>query len=61
MPISGGMKQVFNTSAGTLEVLVDQASRTISIYRFDEQHRAIAAAIDAADTPSVAPVTQTPE
>jgi uncharacterized RDD family membrane protein YckC len=27
-------------------VLVDQASRTISIYRFDEQHRAIAAAIE---------------
>lgn len=40
------MKQVFNTSVGTLEVLVDQASRTISIYRFDEQHRAIAAAIE---------------
>ncbi|HEX6662282.1 MAG TPA: RDD family protein [Gaiellaceae bacterium] len=40
------MKQVFNTSVGTLEVLVDRASRTISIYRFDEQHRAIAAAIE---------------
>jgi len=44
-----GMKQVFNTSVGTIEVLVDRASRTISIYRFDEQHRAIAAAIESWD------------
>lgn len=43
------MKQVFNTSVGTLEVLVDRTSRTISIYRFDEQHRAIAAAIESWD------------
>ena len=40
------MKQVFNTSVGTIEVLVDRESRTISIYRFDAEHRAIAAAID---------------
>jgi uncharacterized RDD family membrane protein YckC len=40
------MKQVFNTSVGTIEVLVDRESRTISIYRFDAEHRAIAAAIE---------------
>ena len=43
------MKQVFNTSVGTLEVLVDRESRTVSIYRFDAQHRAIAAAIESWD------------
>jgi uncharacterized RDD family membrane protein YckC len=40
------VKQVFNTSVGTVEVLVDRPSRTISIYRFDDQHRAVAAAIE---------------
>jgi uncharacterized RDD family membrane protein YckC len=40
------VKQVFNTSVGTIEVLVDRPSRTISIYRFDDQHRAVAAAIE---------------
>ena len=43
------MKQVFNTSVGTVEVLVDRPSRTISIYRFDDQHRAAAAAIESWD------------
>jgi uncharacterized RDD family membrane protein YckC len=43
------MKQVFNTSVGTVEVLVDRNSRTISIYRFDDQHRAVAAAIESWD------------
>ena len=43
------MKQVFNTSVGTIEVLVDRNSRTISIYRFDDQHRAVAAAIESWD------------
>ena len=43
------MKQTFNTSIGTVEVLVDQQSRIVSIYRFDEQHRAIAAAIESWD------------
>ena len=40
------MKQVFNTSVGTIEVLVDRESRTISIYRFDDQNRPAAAAIE---------------
>ena len=43
------MKQVFNTSAGTVEVLVDRSSRTVSIYRFDSEHRAVAAAIESWD------------
>ena len=46
MPISRCVKQVFNTSVGTIDVLVDRESRTISIYRFDDEHRAIAAAIE---------------
>jgi uncharacterized RDD family membrane protein YckC len=46
MPIATNMKQVLNTSVGTIEVLVDQESRTISIYRFDDQNRPAAAAIE---------------
>lgn len=49
VPIGTSMSQVFNTSVGTIEVLVDRNSRTISIYRFDEQHRAVAAAIESWD------------
>ena len=49
MPIPRGMKQVFNTSVGTIEVLVDRESRTISIYRFDDQNRPAAAAIESWD------------
>lgn len=43
------MKQTFNTSVGAIEVIVDRESRTISIYRFDAQHRAVAAAIESWD------------
>src|SRR4051794_37361933 len=43
------MKQVFNTSVGTIEVIVHRDDRTVSIYRFDAQHRAIAAAIESWD------------
>src|SRR5437588_4373055 len=49
MPIASGMKQVFNTSVGTIEVLVDRDGRTISIYRFDAEHRASAAAMESWD------------
>jgi uncharacterized RDD family membrane protein YckC len=49
LPISVGMRQVFNTSVGTVEVMVDQPSRTVSIYRFDDQHRAVAAALESWD------------
>jgi uncharacterized RDD family membrane protein YckC len=40
------MRQVFNTSVGTVEVLVDRDSDTISVYRFDAEHRPIAAAME---------------
>jgi uncharacterized RDD family membrane protein YckC len=43
------VKQAFNTSVGTVEVLVDTTSRIVSIYRFDEEHRAVAAAIESWD------------
>jgi uncharacterized RDD family membrane protein YckC len=49
MPIATNMRQVFNTPVGTIEVLVDRDSRTISIYRFDDEHRAAAAAIESWD------------
>jgi hypothetical protein len=39
VPILRFVKQVFNTSVGTVEVLVDSESRVVSVYRFDEQHR----------------------
>jgi uncharacterized RDD family membrane protein YckC len=40
------VRQVFNTSVGTIETSVDRENRTISIYRFDDQHHAVAAAIE---------------
>jgi uncharacterized RDD family membrane protein YckC len=43
------VKQVFNTSVGTIQVSVDGESRTISIYRFDDEHHAIAAALESWD------------
>jgi uncharacterized RDD family membrane protein YckC len=46
MPISFGVRQVFNTSVGTIEVLVDPESDTISVYRFDAEHRPVAAAME---------------
>jgi uncharacterized RDD family membrane protein YckC len=49
MPIADGMKQVFNTSAGSVEVFLDPSSRTVSVYRFDSEHRAVAAAIESLD------------
>jgi uncharacterized RDD family membrane protein YckC len=43
------MRQVFNTSVGTLEVSLDRLDRTISIYRFDDKREAVAGAIEAWD------------
>jgi uncharacterized RDD family membrane protein YckC len=43
------MKDTFNTSVGTIEVLLDRGSRTLSIYRFDDEGRTIAAAIESWD------------
>jgi uncharacterized RDD family membrane protein YckC len=46
VPIETSVRQVFNTSVGTIEVLVDRESDTVSIYRFDAEHRPIAAAME---------------
>jgi uncharacterized RDD family membrane protein YckC len=43
------VKHVFNTSVGTLEVLIDRKSGTLAIHRFDDQHRAVAAAYESWD------------
>jgi len=43
------VKQTFNTSIGAVEVLVDRQSRIVSVYRFDAEHRPIAAAIESWD------------
>ena len=43
------MKHVFATSVGTVEVRIDHESRTIGAYRFDDEHRAAAAAIESWD------------
>jgi uncharacterized RDD family membrane protein YckC len=40
------MRQVFNTSVGTIEILVDRGSDTLSVYRFDAEHRPVAAAME---------------
>ena len=40
------MRHVFNTSVGTVEVLVDRDSDTVSVYRFDAAHRPVAAAME---------------
>jgi uncharacterized RDD family membrane protein YckC len=43
------MRQVFNTSVGSVEVLVDRDSRTVSIYRLNADNRPAAAAIESWD------------
>jgi uncharacterized RDD family membrane protein YckC len=43
------VKQVFSTSVGNVEVLLDEQSRTVSAYRFDDDGRPIAAAIESWD------------
>lgn len=40
------MRHVFNTSVGAIEVLVDRDGDTVSIYRFDAEHRPVAAAME---------------
>jgi uncharacterized RDD family membrane protein YckC len=46
VPIETSVRQVFNTSVGTIEVLVDRDSDTLSVYRFDAEHRPVAAAME---------------
>jgi uncharacterized RDD family membrane protein YckC len=43
------VKHSFTTSAGVVEVLVDEHSRVVSVYRFDADNRPIAAAIESWD------------
>jgi uncharacterized RDD family membrane protein YckC len=40
------VKQSFSTSVGAVEVLVDEQSRIVSVYRFDAEQRPLAAAIE---------------
>lgn len=50
------MREVFDTSSGAVEVIVDEESRTVSAYRFDEQGGAVAAAIESWDHADLADV-----
>jgi uncharacterized RDD family membrane protein YckC len=43
------VKHAFNTSVGTIEVLVDPHSRIVSVYRFDAGQKPVAAAIESWD------------
>lgn len=43
------MRQSFDTSVGTIEVVVDEEDRIVSAYRFDAHRRAVAAAIESWD------------
>jgi uncharacterized RDD family membrane protein YckC len=43
------VRQSFSTSAGPVDVLVDEQSRIVSVYRFDAGHRPLAAAIESWD------------
>jgi uncharacterized RDD family membrane protein YckC len=43
------VRQSFSTSVGAVEVLVDERSRIVSVYRFDAEHRPLAAAIESWD------------
>ena len=47
------MRQLFDTSVGTVEVLVDESSRSFSVYRFDAEHRPVAAAFESWDSADV--------
>lgn len=43
------MKQSFETSSGTVAVIVDEESRTVSAYRYNAERRAVAAAMESWD------------
>jgi uncharacterized RDD family membrane protein YckC len=43
------LRRAFTTSSGPVEVIVDEESRTLSVYRFDEQRRAVAATVESWD------------
>jgi uncharacterized RDD family membrane protein YckC len=50
------VRRAFDTQAGTIEVVIDEASRTIGIYRFDAHHRTIAATMESWDHVDLAEV-----
>jgi uncharacterized RDD family membrane protein YckC len=50
------VKQSFRTSAGLVEILVDEQSRIVSVYLFDDEHRPCAAAIESWDHTDLADV-----
>ena len=50
------MRQSFDTENGTVEVVVDEASRTVAIYRFDAQHHNLAATMESWDHVDLADV-----
>jgi uncharacterized RDD family membrane protein YckC len=43
------VRRSFQTSSGPVEVIVHEESRTVSVYRFDGQHRAVAATTESWD------------
>jgi uncharacterized RDD family membrane protein YckC len=50
------VRQPFDTENGTVEVVVDEASRTVAIYRFDAQHHNLAATMESWDHVDLADV-----
>lgn len=50
------MRRSFDVHGGTVEVVVDEPSRTVGIYRFDAQHRNLAATMESWDHVDLADV-----
>jgi uncharacterized RDD family membrane protein YckC len=50
------MRRSFDVQGGTVEVVVDEPSRTLGIYRFDSQHRNLAATMESWDHVDLADV-----
>jgi uncharacterized RDD family membrane protein YckC len=50
------VKQSFETSSGTVAVIVDEESRTVSAYRYNGERRAVAAAMESWDYADLAEV-----
>jgi uncharacterized RDD family membrane protein YckC len=50
------VRDTFETSSGTVEVVVDEESRTVSAYRFNAEGRAVAAAMESWDYADLADV-----
>jgi uncharacterized RDD family membrane protein YckC len=50
------MRQAFQTSGGPVEVVLDEESRTLAIYRYDAQRRTVAATMESWDHVDIADV-----